>query len=624
MVNPHTISPAYNFITGIGNWLQKMNANLFFLFIFLYHVLVIFQGLDFNDEGFHLAFYQQIFNDPESVQFGFWMWLTGIISGIYLKIFPFVGMWGIRLLGAAFSTFTIIIAYNLLKRYLHTGYLRMSMIMLSLFINEDAKNLYYNNFSAFFYFLNAYLLFTGIRDNRKFLIFWGGFFVCLNIFTRIPNVLGLGLGLGFFYYAWLKKSDFKVLLTQIGLFVIGFILSGVIVFTAMKLLGHLPYFVESIKLLFSSSQSSAKNDGIGGAYGIYRLLSRNLIDYALSLRAAVLAGGFLFLVALINSSAVSASRSIRTAVSILNYLLLAGMLLLVLNGWFDSYRLRVLFTGISLFSLMILFNKNKSPDYKLLALFGAFIFLIHPFGSSEGISTVVVYSLWLSFPIAIDSIAKIRWVNMDMRMGALTKESGLKISISENQLRPLRLGSIAVIILACLFNVIMYPYLCDRHSRLEMFYSVSNKYTKAVYTSKGRAASLNELLLASSKYVKRDDYVLAYDCMPLYHFMTETKSYVRNPCIWFYSNELFLTELKRAENSQKKLPVVVKQNILTTGEGSAWPEITPKEDYSLLKRNLEKNQYLSDFLKRNNYQEVWTNGHFIIFIPPGPIELPGK
>ncbi len=617
MVHPRTILSRTPFLTSVANWLQQMNTNLFFLFIFLYHVLVIFQGLDFNDEGFHLAFYQQIFNDPESVQFGFWMWLTGIISGIYLKIFPFLGMWGIRLLGAIFSTFTILIAYNLLKRYLHTGYLRMSMILLSLFINEDAKNLYYNNFSAFFYFLNAYLLFAGIKDNRKWPIFWGGFFVCLNIFTRIPNVLGLGLGLGFLYYAWLKKSDLKVLFTQIGIFVVGFILSGVIVFTAMKLLGHLPYFVESVKLLFSSSQSSAKNDGIGGAYGIYRLLSRNLIDYALSLRAAVLAGGFLFVVALFNSSAEAASQFIRRAVSIFNYLLLAGMLVLVFNGWFDSYRLRVLFTGISLFSLLILINKNKSPDYKLLALFGGLIFLIHPFGSSEGISTVVVYSLWISFPIAIDSIAKIRWVNLDMKIGAVSKESGLKFSISETQLRPLRLGSIAVIMIASLYNVIKYPYLCDRHSRFEMFYSVNNKYTKGVFTSKGRAASLNQLLEASSKYVKPNDYVLAYDCMPLYHFITETKSYVRNPCIWFYSNDLFLSELNRAANNHKKLPVVVKQNILTTGEGSAWPEIAPREDYSLLKRNQEKNGYLIDFLKKNNYREAWTNNHFTIFIPPG-------
>lgn len=65
----------------ISDWICNMNAKTFFLYIFLYHLLVVFQGLDFNDEGFHLAFYQQIFSDPESVQYAFWGWLSGILGG---------------------------------------------------------------------------------------------------------------------------------------------------------------------------------------------------------------------------------------------------------------------------------------------------------------------------------------------------------------------------------------------------------------------------------------------------------------------------------------------------------------------------------------------------------------
>src|SRR6516225_1444083 len=139
----------YNWTARIGDWLNSLDIRLYFLFIFIFHLLVIFQGLVFNDEGFHLAFYQQIFSDPESVQYAFWGWLTGMIGGIFMKLFPYLGMFGIRLLGSIISTLTIILAYNLLKRYLDKVYLMVGLVMLSLFINEDAKNLYYNNLSAF-------------------------------------------------------------------------------------------------------------------------------------------------------------------------------------------------------------------------------------------------------------------------------------------------------------------------------------------------------------------------------------------------------------------------------------------------------------------------------------------
>src|SRR5580692_1672648 len=93
------ITPNMNIPKRIGIWLSGMNIYIFFLFIFIYHVLVIFQGIDFNDEGFHLAFYQQIFNNPESVQYAFWGWLSGIVGGTFMKLFPYLGIWGIRLLG---------------------------------------------------------------------------------------------------------------------------------------------------------------------------------------------------------------------------------------------------------------------------------------------------------------------------------------------------------------------------------------------------------------------------------------------------------------------------------------------------------------------------------------------
>ena len=44
--------------------LERVSLNSFFLLLFSFQLIFIFQGLDFVDEGFHSTFYQQIFNDP--------------------------------------------------------------------------------------------------------------------------------------------------------------------------------------------------------------------------------------------------------------------------------------------------------------------------------------------------------------------------------------------------------------------------------------------------------------------------------------------------------------------------------------------------------------------------------
>ncbi|MDP9043030.1 MAG: hypothetical protein M3N30_13715, partial [Bacteroidota bacterium] len=59
--------------------LEKLNPSwidtkLFFLFIFVFQLVLIFQGVEMSDEGFLATFYQQIFDHPESVQYNFMFW----------------------------------------------------------------------------------------------------------------------------------------------------------------------------------------------------------------------------------------------------------------------------------------------------------------------------------------------------------------------------------------------------------------------------------------------------------------------------------------------------------------------------------------------------------------------
>ena len=147
-----------------------------------------------------------------------------------------------------------------------------------------------------------------------------------------------------------------------------------------------------------------------------------------------------------------------------------------------------------------------------------------------------------------------------------------------------------------------------------MGYAVDNKLLGGIYTTKGRAQTLNELLHASNQYVKPGDYVLAYDCIPMYNFLTGSVPYIKSAYPWLYEPEIFKRELDRAKLEKKVLPVIILQTIQTIGDGSKWPEETLSEDYATWNYNLERNKYMKGFLADNNYKEVWTNKFFRIMV----------
>src|SRR5882672_7485641 len=111
-----------------------MNTKVFFLLVFLYQLIFIFQGVDLSDEGFYATFYNQIYKNPESTQYNFMFWFSGIVGGALDYLFHGLGIWGLRLAGVLVSTSTLIVTYNLLKKYLNPGHLKIGLLLVVLFI----------------------------------------------------------------------------------------------------------------------------------------------------------------------------------------------------------------------------------------------------------------------------------------------------------------------------------------------------------------------------------------------------------------------------------------------------------------------------------------------------------
>ena len=153
-----------------------------------------------------------------------------------------------------------------------------------------------------------------------------------------------------------------------------------------------------------------------------------------------------------------------------------------------------------------------------------------------------------------------------------------------------------------------YPYF-DRADRATMRFPVHNEHMQGIYTTESRARVINELLEQSARYVKRDDYVLAYDCIPMYYYLTDTKPYMHNSWVWLYDDAVFKQELYKSLQETHICPVVIMQKRSTIGNN--WPD-NYTEDYKFRPEALA---YMQEFLKTYQYRQVWENDFFKMYVP---------
>jgi len=594
-----------------------MNPKLFFFLLFCFQILVIFQGIELADTGFYGSFYQQIFDNPQSVAYCFMFWLSGIIGGIFLKIFPFAGLFGLRILWVFVFLAIIVVAYRFLKKYVHTAYLQWSLFILTLHLNNDPKEFYYNNFSSLLYLVTAILLFNGLKSNRLMAIFGSGAIVSLNAFNRFPNILGVGLAMAILYYGFIHKTEIKVIVKMLFSFMAGFLVTTGIVLLIMQLAGQLHIYLDALYILAGMGKRPVQINPAEDHYSIILMIKTIIHHFGVTVIVAILIIAGLISFYTMEDRIKRLNPNINILFGIIKLCFIALIVALVFRGTITNISINNVITGVCLVvgTAMILFSPNK--EVNLLLFIGIFIMIVHPMGSSEGIRTVEKYSLWIVFPIVFDRIFSTVSLRINNRSERPGQSAGIYFFVSEKQLTEAKKGVLILSIFSCLYFTYYYPH-SDWGNRATMIYPVNNKNMRFVYTSKERAELLNQLLEASAKYVHTGDIVFVYDCNALYHFMTDTKPYTRNPWPWLYLSNTFKTELENAEATNKYLPVIIMQTASTlVDDASYWPQRRSPNDYLKNPTNIDRNKIMEEFITNHNYHEVWSNSYFKILIPPG-------
>lgn len=591
---------------------KKINTkglkDLGFIFIaFIYQIIFVFQGLDFADEGFSAVFYQQIFHDPQCVAFNFMYWFTGILGGVYYYLFPQLGLFGIRLLGVIITTTTLSIVYYSLKNYISLLNLRTGLFTLLLFINNDNKEMHYDNLWLLLFVIASILIFKGLIQDKYYKTILSGSMISLGMFARTPSVIGLTLIISIFYYGYLTKKEIVNQIKHAIFFTLGFSLTTLFILIIMKTIGHLNIYLENLKLVFGMGFDKE------GPNNVSRLLKLFISSYLNSIYNVVFIFIFIFtLFAIIDNSRFKNIIKSKTASISIETILALIFLYFLFDKKVTYNTIILLITGFSLIIGVIMLLMESAIEQKLMVFLGLLILLFAPFGSEGGMFSVGRYSLWIIFPFVLDFSIHISKIHMKLILYQyIQKGKNIHLKIGNDNLTELKKYLFILLVIACVYFSYFYPYF-DLSDRRFMHYPIKNALAKGIYTTKERSIVVNELLEESKKYINKNDVVFAYDCIPMFYFLTQTKPYMNNPWPGAYYPKAFMCEFEKTRKNSKELPIVILQKIKTIA--SDWPQ---NSNTPVLKTPSDcfRDSIMNHFLQINKYHKAWENRAFEILIP---------
>lgn len=571
--------------------LELLFGKVFFFLLFLYQIVFVFLGIDFSDMGHAAIFYQLIFKDPQSVQYNFAMWLTGVIGGGWYYLFPSFGLVGIRMLGVIIFTSMLVIVFNLLKNHFEEKKLKLGLALLTVLIGHHFTfmGFHYDTVSAFFLLLIIYFLYKGLTDKKNSLIILSGFFLCLNVFSKIPNIAGVAIILPAFYYGFTYKFSINSYIKLLVSFFSGFILGCTFVIILLKLFNHEDVYINSFIETINLGKS-------GNSYDLFNLFYTYLLQY---FQVFLIIATSLVIMAIYLMLANTLTNKIFFSIPLFTAIAIYGIM-----HESDFMRVKELFVyhGFAiLFSIAYLLNTKINFEKRFLIILGLSMLVILPIGCDLGFINMYGLVLFIALPISVCGFFSLTSFRIDLTESIIFSLNQMAVSNTQKSL-------IVIAIVSAMFSSVYYSY-CEGH-KTDMTYAVESPQTKAVFTSKERANVVNELLEASKNYVKKDDYVLAYSGIPMYYFLTETKPWLYNIWLPAYSPEQLAYFINKSYGEKHAFPVLVRAKFSTWGN---WPQFGLVD--SLASKSKWENYLDKELLEKQKYALAWENRAFQIFIP---------
>ncbi len=589
----------------IEDFFEGMNEKIYFLLVIATQFLFIFQGLDLAESGAHAVFYQRFFSDPGSVQASFMYWFSGLTGALWLKYFPGEGLLGLRIAGIIVTTCTFLVTYRLLKHFLKTGPLRLGLYMIILLLGTTVQELNYEDLGSFGFAFAAAFLISGLSGEKNSRLVISGFSVAIVSLVRVPNVCGLVLLLVILFSGVLYRQPVRRVFGHTLLFVAGFAGGLAGMYLLMRALHHDQMFFQSLRDTWRMERHSQNPEGLIPSAKIY------LRQYGVALVSAVTG-----LVGLWSFAA--AWKRLRTEVSwsrpllpLLKYTLLFILTILCLylswsnaDFWFDLF---LFYAGTSLIVGFLIVTGQHPQDMRLLAATGCLLLLVIPAGQPTALMAAGKYAVWIALPVTVDYLLNIRSLSSSIVISENRRYSYDQL-IPPEEMQGLRNGFIFLTLVYVLSVSYFYPY-SDRSNRVAMRYKLSVPQAGAIYTTQERSRAIGELLTETGKYVKPDDYVLGYDCLPIYYYLTGARPYMHSSWTGGYDSTVFRQVLAESIRETRICPVVIEQK--ADAAARTWKIDNDRESPT----HRQTLAYLHAFLDQYNYRLAWENDIFRVYLP---------
>ena len=590
-----------------GLYHLKMNYKILFsdtkrallvtlLLAFVYQLILSLQGFDLCDEGGSLAFSQQIFRNPDTVRFYFMYYLGGVVGGGWNILFGWGGILSFRILTILLLLLTVYFTYLSLAKLIKPVVIPIATFSVLFMCNYGVVTILHDSLTALLVVVSVFFLLIGLNERKLMALFWAAFFCGANFFSRLANVTMVALGLLLFINYYYEK-DFRRLGLNILSCFVGIFTGVAFVLLLAFVLGHGELLIQAVGYL-----TGFVADGGVAPDGTHNLPSLvfSYIDECKNIYTTM----SIFVFTTIFSVFIY-HRSKRKWVKIFMILFFVGIIVYYILYAFDYEK----YYGIILFPILIsCFVDRKNQSITLLNWASLIVMFFLPIGSSTPFRVMPPYSLWLAAFTSLLHVYRF-------------------ISYKKSQERDNRIfGDYRIILLIFgllygiygLYVVARNAYF-DRGPRWEKRFRADNdKFT--VFTSEKKAKIMDELLSELKKYVGKDDYLFAFESLPMVHYLTETKPYIGTPWVWIYTSDVFKQNLDSAV-ATIPLPVVLRQK--NQPIGGYWTEPANmkvendegKRLFEILYKQAARD-YFEKFLKDNGYQIAWENDLFAIYVIP--------
>ena len=442
--------------------------------LFGFQLLNIVYGFDLWDTGFHLVAYENIIDSPDSISYNLMYYLTNVVGGAFLKLYPQMSILDFRILGAIFVLLTIICIFIALKNEIPTVHLLIGAILV---VVSYVKLPYsFNNaiLSCCLYAISVVILYKGLSLNNYLLVIVGGIFVGVNIFTRIPNVLAIGMVFIVLlykkYYLKINVVDWK----NACFFLLGVGGGILIILTLMTQLHHTEPFCRSLKIVFTMASGNE-------THNILWMLKIYIVFYLMAVIP------LLVFYALFNIN----KKIVDCPLLIINIIRVICLLSFGLYVYYTPVPYMLLWGMFVLGCLLcIVKQRNHLGVYAILALF---MLIIEIYGSDSYVNHGSLPAL-LAAPIA------------SMQLFDRKK---------------------IVYVLAFVFAVFVQLIITGNYQDSGPIYYktglINSVEAKGIYTTDIKASVVNSTLMGIKPYVHVSDTMICFPSSPMMNYLTHTK-----------------------------------------------------------------------------------------------------